>query len=44
LVLGGSPGSANKKQSTSPAFDVTPIVALPLVAYDRVPFAGGINL
>ncbi len=37
-------GSTNKKQSTSPAFDVTPIVALLLNAYDRVPLAGGINL
>ena len=33
-----------KKQSTASAFDVTPIVALPLVAYDRLPFAGGIIL
>jgi len=37
-------GSANKKTEHTSAFDVTPIVALPLLTYDRVPFAGGINL
>jgi hypothetical protein len=37
-------GRKNKKQSTNPAFDVTPSVALPLIVYDRVPIVGGIKL